>query len=125
MGFDHRMLGISKEILEEDYILQIAVLEEGIMEDLEKTYIEPCFDVDFSERIPHIDDYRDIAGLEVRPPDVWRFFVRVKELKFFESPGERRRRKKRQSIKLGFLTKDFLCTLKILIGAIGPLAPGG
>jgi len=79
MGFDHRMLGISKEILEEDYILQIAVLEEGVMEELEKTHIEPWFDIDFSEKIPHIDDYRDITGLEVRPPDVWRFFVRAKE----------------------------------------------
>jgi len=26
MGFDHRMLGVSKEVLEESYILQIAVL---------------------------------------------------------------------------------------------------
>ena len=73
MGFDHRMLGVSREILDEDYILQIAVLEEGVMDDLEKRFIEPWFDVDFSERIPHIDDYRDIPGLEVRPPDVWRY----------------------------------------------------
>ncbi|MBW1802023.1 MAG: glutamate synthase, partial [Deltaproteobacteria bacterium] len=78
MGFDHRMLGVSGEILEEDYILQIAVLEEGVMEDLEKRFIDPSFNVDFSERIPTIDDYRDIRGLEVRPPDVARYFVRVK-----------------------------------------------
>ena len=78
MGFDHRMLGVSREILEEDYILQVAVLEEGVMDEVDKRFIDPCFTVDFSERIPHIDDYRDIAGLEVRPPDVWRYFVRVK-----------------------------------------------
>jgi glutamate synthase domain-containing protein 1/glutamate synthase domain-containing protein 3 len=78
MGFDHRMLGVSHEILEEDYILQIAVLEEGVMDEVEKRFIEPCYRVDFSERIPHIDDYRDIAGLGVRPPEVWRYFVRVK-----------------------------------------------
>jgi len=78
MGFDPRMLGISRETLDEDYILQIAALEEGVIDDLEKRYIEPWFEVDFSERIPHIDDYRDIPGLEVQPPDVWRFFVRVK-----------------------------------------------
>ena len=71
MGFDHRMLGVSEEILKEDYILQIAVLEQGVMEDLELRFIEPWFDVDFSERIPHVEDYRDIAGLEVKPPDVW------------------------------------------------------
>ena len=78
MGFDHRMLGISREILEEDYILQVAVLEDGVMDDLEQRFIEPWFKVDFSERIPHVTDYRYIRGLEVRPPDVWRYFVRVK-----------------------------------------------
>ncbi|MFC1823429.1 glutamate synthase [Thermodesulfobacteriota bacterium] len=79
MGFDHNMLGVSREILEEDYILQIAVLEEGVMEELEQRCIEPFFEVHFSERIPHIEDYRDISGLDVRPPDVLRYFVRVKK----------------------------------------------
>ena len=78
MGFDYRMLGISREVLEEDYILQIAVLEDGVMEELEQHFITPFFEVDFSEPIPHIDDYRDISGLDVRPPDVWRFFVHTK-----------------------------------------------
>jgi hypothetical protein len=72
------MLGVSPEILEEDYMLQIAVLEDGVMENVDREFIEPWFHVDFSEKIPHIDDYRDIHGLEVRPPDVWRYFVRVK-----------------------------------------------
>ena len=78
MGFDHNMLGVSKEVLEESYMLQIAVLEEGVMEDLERRFVEPCFNVDLKEIIPHIDDYRNIPGLELRPPDVWRYFVRVK-----------------------------------------------
>ena len=78
MGFDHNMLGISEEILEQDYILQIAVLEDGVMDDLEQRFIEPWFKVDFTESIPHLTDYRYVAGLEVRPPDVWRYFVRVK-----------------------------------------------
>jgi len=78
MGFDPRMLGVSREILDEDYLLQIAVMEDGIIPELEEKWISPHLDVCFSERIPHIDDYRDISGLEVRPPDVWRYFVRVK-----------------------------------------------
>jgi len=78
MGFDHNMLGVSKEVLEEDYMLQIAVLEEGVMKELERRYVEPCFEVHHSEKIPHIDDYRDLRGLALRPPDVWRYFVRVK-----------------------------------------------
>ncbi len=78
MGFDHRMLGVSEKILEEYYILQIAVLEEGVTGDLERQFIEPFLDVDFSEHLPHVDDYRDIPGLDTRPPDVRRYFVRVK-----------------------------------------------
>jgi len=78
MGFDHRMLGVSGEILEDDYILQIAVLETGVIRDIEERFISPFFNVDLSEDIPHIDDYRDIHGMDVRPPDVWRYFVRVK-----------------------------------------------
>jgi glutamate synthase domain-containing protein 1/glutamate synthase domain-containing protein 3 len=78
MGFDHRMLGVSNEVLEEAYIVQIAVLEEGVIGDLENRFIKPFFNVDLSERIPRIDDYRDILGLHARPPDVWRYFVRVK-----------------------------------------------
>ena len=78
MGFDHRMLGVSKEVLEESYLLQIAVLEDGVMDDLERQYISPFLDVDFSEQLPHVGDYRDIPGLDVQPPDVWRYFVRVK-----------------------------------------------
>ncbi|MFH1082840.1 MAG: glutamate synthase [Pseudomonadota bacterium] len=78
MGFDPRMLGVSREILDEDYLLQIAVLQEGVMDDLEERFIEPYFKVDFSERIPHVDDHRDICGLNVRPPEVFRYFVRVR-----------------------------------------------
>jgi glutamate synthase domain-containing protein 1/glutamate synthase domain-containing protein 3 len=78
MGFNHRMLGVSEEILEKDYILQIAVLDEDVVEDLERRFIAPYFRVDFSEGLPHIEDYRDIQGLAMRPPEVRRYFVRVR-----------------------------------------------
>jgi len=78
MGFEAGMLGISHEILEKSYILHIAVLNEAVVADLEKRFIDPFFDVHFSERIPHIPDYRDIRGLDVKPPEVLRYFVRVK-----------------------------------------------
>ncbi len=78
MGFDPRMLGVTREVLDIDYILQIAALEEGVTDDLEERFIDPFFLVDFSERIPHVDDYRDIRGLDVRPPEVFRYFVRVR-----------------------------------------------
>jgi glutamate synthase domain-containing protein 1/glutamate synthase domain-containing protein 3 len=77
MGFDPRMLGVTREVLDENYILQIAASEEGVTDDLEERFIDPFFHVDFSERIPHVDDYRDIRGLDVKPPEVFRYFVRV------------------------------------------------
>ena len=41
MGFEARMLGVSEEMLEKSYILQIAVLQEAVVEDLEKRFIDP------------------------------------------------------------------------------------
>jgi len=78
MGFDPRMLGVTQDLLDEDYILQIAALEEDVIDDLEERFIDPYFHVDFSERIPHVDEYRDIRGLDVRPPEVFRYFCRVR-----------------------------------------------
>ncbi len=78
MGFDPRTLGVSNEIMEDDYILQIAVLEDGIITEVEEKFIKPFLNIDFSEKLPHVDDYRDIPGLDVKPPEVFRYFVRVK-----------------------------------------------
>ncbi|MFA4915927.1 MAG: hypothetical protein WC560_04575 [Syntrophales bacterium] len=80
MGFDHRMMGVSGEMLENGYILQIAVLEDGVIKEVEQQFIEPFLEVHKSRELPHVDDYRDIPGLDVKPPDVWRYFVRVKPI---------------------------------------------
>ncbi|MGD0949220.1 MAG: glutamate synthase [Candidatus Binatia bacterium] len=71
-------IGVSRKTLEQDYILQVAMLDPNVRGDLEKTWINPCFDVDQGGTIPTVDDYRDVPLLEVRPPDVARYFVRVK-----------------------------------------------
>jgi glutamate synthase domain-containing protein 1 len=46
---------------------------------VEKSFIEPFLEVNKAEGIPTLDDYRDVEGLEVKPPDVWRYFVRAKK----------------------------------------------
>ena len=71
-------LGVSREILEEDYILQVALLDPDAQRDVEKQCIEPWFDVDQGGLIPTVADYRDVPLLEVEPPKVARYFVRVK-----------------------------------------------
>jgi hypothetical protein len=71
-------LGVSPRVLEEDYILQVALLDPEARGEVEKKYIEPYFHVDQGGLIPTVDDHRDVPLLEVRPPDVARYFVRVK-----------------------------------------------
>jgi glutamate synthase domain-containing protein 1/glutamate synthase domain-containing protein 3 len=77
-GLVAQELGISDEMLETHYLLQIALLDAGCHAELEREFVLPNFDVALSTRQPHIEDYRDIPGLEVRPPDVHRYVVRVK-----------------------------------------------
>ena len=65
-------------MLEEDYILQIALLDPTAKAEVERDFIEPFFDIDQAGLVPTVDDYHEVELLEVRPPDVARYFVRVK-----------------------------------------------
>ncbi len=78
VGLIPEQLGISREVLNDYYLLQIALLDPACHAELERQFILPSFEVAVSARLPHIDDHRDIPGLEVRPPDVHRYIVRVK-----------------------------------------------
>ena len=60
------------------YAVHIAYLDESVRGDVEKEFIEEPFEVAHAERQESLDDHRE-AGLEIRPPAVWRYFVRVKE----------------------------------------------
>jgi len=78
VGLSHEDLGVTKSILKDDYLLQIALLNPEARKEIEAEFITPLMDVDKSERLPTVSDYRTIEGLETKPPDVWRYFVRVK-----------------------------------------------
>jgi glutamate synthase domain-containing protein 1/glutamate synthase domain-containing protein 3 len=71
-------MGVSRDVLEESYILQVALLDPAARSEIEKKYVEPFFDVAEGGLIPTVDDYREVELLEIRPPDVARYFVRVK-----------------------------------------------
>jgi glutamate synthase domain-containing protein 1/glutamate synthase domain-containing protein 3 len=71
-------MGVTRRVLEEDYILQIALLDPTAQAEVERDFIAPYFDIDQAGLVPTVDDYRDVELLEVRPPDVARYFVRVK-----------------------------------------------
>jgi glutamate synthase domain-containing protein 1/glutamate synthase domain-containing protein 3 len=71
-------LGVSQEVLDTHYMLQVALLDPGARRQVEAANIDPYLEVHKAESLPTVDDYREVEGLEVRPPDVWRYFVRVK-----------------------------------------------
>ena len=78
-GLDPNQLGISRDILENNYLLQIALLEPNVQSQMEKEFIEPNFEVKHSDKWEVVDDYRDIKGLEIKPPDVVKYFVKIKD----------------------------------------------
>ena len=78
VGLSYEDLGVSESLLKNDYLLQIALLDQEARKEIEEEFITPLMDLDKSERIPTVSDYHAIEGLETKPPDVWRYFVRVK-----------------------------------------------
>jgi glutamate synthase domain-containing protein 1/glutamate synthase domain-containing protein 3 len=79
VGLVPEQLGVSEKILEEDYILQVAYLDRSIRKQVEDEHIRPFFAVDYEARVDAVDDYRSIPGLEVEPPEVFRYFVKIKK----------------------------------------------
>ena len=78
VGLTPEQMGVSRDVLDNYYLLQIALLDPTCHAELERQFILPNFEVALSSRLPHIDDHRDIPGLEVKPPDVHRYIVRAK-----------------------------------------------
>jgi len=79
VGLSADDLGVSQEVLDTHYLLQIALLDPKSRPEVEVSNIEPFLEVHKAEPIPTLDDYREVEGLEIKPPDVWRYFVRVKK----------------------------------------------
>ena len=78
VGLSADSLGVTQEVLDTHYMLQVALLDPEARPEVEAANIAPFLDLQKAEAIPTVDDYRDVAGLEVKPPDVWRYFARVK-----------------------------------------------
>ena len=78
VGFKPEQLGVSREVLDNYYMLHIALLDPNARPEIEKKFIEPNFDVAASGGLETVKDWHTVKGLEVKPPDVRRYFVRVK-----------------------------------------------
>ncbi|HXX38444.1 MAG TPA: glutamate synthase [bacterium] len=77
-GLVPEQMEVDPDRLATDYLIQIALLDTGAYHDVVRQFIDPVLDVHTDYRIPTVQDHRDIEGLEVRPPDVHRYFVRVR-----------------------------------------------
>jgi glutamate synthase domain-containing protein 1/glutamate synthase domain-containing protein 3 len=78
VGFVPEQLGVSREVLENHYMLHVAFLDNKVRPEIEKQFITPNFDIAASCQLDKTDDWKSVPGLEVMPPDVCRYFVRVK-----------------------------------------------
>jgi glutamate synthase domain-containing protein 1/glutamate synthase domain-containing protein 3 len=79
LGLNPTQLGVSKRVLQEDYLIQIAYLDRSASKAVEDEFIYPHLEVESAAWLDSLADYRSIPGLEVKPPDVRRYFCRVKE----------------------------------------------
>ena len=78
VGLVPEQLGVSREILDDHYLLHIALLDPAVQSEVENEFINPFFDIAASRKLDTVEDWRTVPGLEVKPPDVCRYFVRVK-----------------------------------------------
>ncbi len=78
VGLLPEQLGVSRQVLDEHYMLHVALLDPNVRAEVEKEFITPHFDVAASAALDKVDDWQAVGDLEVKPPDVWRYFVRVK-----------------------------------------------
>lgn len=77
-GFVPEQLGVSREVLENYYMLHVAFLDDEVRPEIEKQFIAPNFNIAATSQLDKVDDWKSVLGLEVKPPDVCRYFVHVK-----------------------------------------------
>ena len=78
VGLVAEEFGVSQQVLENDYLLAVAYLDGSVREELEREYIHPVFEIDHVLEQDHLADFTEIDELEVRPPEVVIYFVRVR-----------------------------------------------
>jgi glutamate synthase domain-containing protein 1/glutamate synthase domain-containing protein 3 len=78
VGLVPEEFGVSREVLENDYLLAVAYLDPTCRDEVEQQHITPTFEIDHIRAAPHLDDPRALDGLNVSPPTVVQYFVRVK-----------------------------------------------
>jgi len=76
-GLNPGQLGVDETTLREDYLLQIALLDMDALAEVERECVEPYLTVDHRTPVEPTASHEDL-GLETRPPDIARYFVRAR-----------------------------------------------
>src|SRR5438093_12875499 len=61
------------------FILQVSYLDKSDRKKVDDEHIRPFFVVDQEARVEAVDDYHSIPGLDVEPPEVYRYFVKIRK----------------------------------------------
>src|SRR5512132_3981821 len=67
-GLAPEEFGVTRAVLERDYLLVVAYLDPAVRAEVEREYVAPLFVVDHVRVAPALDDLAAIPGLDVRPP---------------------------------------------------------
>jgi glutamate synthase domain-containing protein 1/glutamate synthase domain-containing protein 3 len=78
VGLVAEEFGVSRRVMEEDYLIAVAYLDPSVRDEVEQTSIKPAFEIDHIHEQGHIDNFTTLEGLDVPPPEVVYYFVRVK-----------------------------------------------
>jgi glutamate synthase domain-containing protein 1/glutamate synthase domain-containing protein 3 len=74
VGIEPASIGVTDQLLQEDYLLAVAYLDPSVQEQVERDYIKPNFVIDHVHRLKQAS----VEGLETPPPVVDVYFVRVR-----------------------------------------------
>jgi glutamate synthase domain-containing protein 1/glutamate synthase domain-containing protein 3 len=78
VGLVPEQLGVSRDVLDSHYLLHVAFIDAKTRPEIEEQFIQPCFEVAAAGQLDKVENWKSVPGLEVMPPDVCRYFVRVK-----------------------------------------------
>ena len=77
-GLDPAQMRVSANILRTHNLIQVAYIDPGARAEVERECLAGRLDIAEAYQVETLDDYRAVPGLEMRPPDVVRYFCRVK-----------------------------------------------
>ncbi len=79
VGLVPEQMEVSKKILEEDYLVQVAYLKPEVRDALEAEFIDSNYKVDKKYKVETSTDKAFLKSLDIAPPEVWRYFCRAKK----------------------------------------------